>query len=406
MRKSRIEISDEEVVKFNEIWDKLEILYPEENLEVPPAKYAIGLVYALWKNDPVLLMKMLDSQDINPWDIDFVEDGLGDDSPDQQSMVEFAARKSSWGCVSILIQHYHDCREQFVLNDEIVPVLTEYEAAMDPERLTYLEAKMRAYNKGAAAYLSTPGEVDFVFHPAYLNHASKSSRFMFEDFSKFKFAGKKNGSPIENKRLNLRQKVYAAISVGDAIALGSALNILKVNAVAYETAKRKGHDALTRGELCQFISAALSCNYPECVVKIMSKVLEFKKAISRVSAAGKTLDEESLKVLATQDSVEQLVMISNLVKDIDDHQSSSQVPPATLIEESFEKVVSELLIKVQDVAYIDRLKSECVANLTVMKDCVNRACERAASQIEKTEIESSMPVNNETVSLPRERVRL
>jgi hypothetical protein len=82
------------------------------------------------------------------------------------------------------------------------------------------------------------------------------------------------------------------------------------------------------------------------------------------------------------------------------------LPAAPQIANAFEKVVFELLIKVQNVGQIDELKSVSNARLTVMKDCMNKACSRAASQIEKGEIENSLPANNETVAMPRERVRL
>jgi hypothetical protein len=125
-----------------------------------------------------------------------------------------------------------------------------------------------------------------------------------------------------------------------------------------------------------------------------------------VRSARNKLDDESLKLLDAQDALEQLVMISNMVKDIDGHQNMAKLPAAPQIANAFEKVVFELLIKVQNVGQIDELKSVSNARLTVMKDCMNKACSRAASQIEKGEIENSLPANNETVAMPRERVRL
>ena len=406
MKKLSIDISDDEAVKFNEIVDKLEIFYPKEQLAVPPANYAIVLVYALWKNDPVLLMKVLDSQDINPWDVRFVEDGLGDDSQDQQTMVEFASRKSSWKCVAVLIEHYFDCRQMAVISDDVIPTVAEYESATETERIAFLEAKMRAVNKGCAAHFLKVDSAYLVFCTTHSAQYPRSARLMFEDFSKFKFGNKKKGSPIQNKRLDLRQKVLAAISAGDVKTLELALDVLKANAVAFEAAKRTGHDALTATEANTFIVVALSCNYPECVVKIMSKALEFKKAESWVRSARNKLDDESLKLLDAQDALEQLVMISSMVKDIDGHLNMAKLPAAPQIENTFEKVVFELLIKVQDVGQIDELKSVSNARLTVMKDFMIKACSRAASWMEKVEIESSMPVNNETAGMPRERVRL
>ena len=406
MKKLNIDISDDEAVKFNEIVDKLEIFYPKEQLAVPPTNYAIALVYALWKNDPVLLMKVLDSQDINPWDVRFVEDGLGDDSPDQQTMVEFASRKSSWKCVTVLIEHYFDCRQMTVISDDVIPTVAEYESATETERIAFLEAKMRAVNKGCAAHFLKVDSADIVFGTTHSAQYPRSARFMFEDFSKFKFGKKKKGSPIQNKRLDLRQQVLAAISAGDVKTLELALDVLKANALAFEAAKRTGHDALTGAEANTFIVVALSCNYPECVVKIMSKALDFKKAESWVRSARNKLDDETLKLLNAQDALEQLVMISSMVKDIDGHLNMAKLQAAPQIENAFEKVVFELLIKVQDVGQIDELKSVSNARLTVLKDFMIKACSRAASWMEKVEIESSMPVNNETVSLPRERVRL
>lgn len=401
-----IKIEDKEAVEFQSMLDKLEFLFPGEKGPMPPMEYAVSLVYAVWKNDPILLMKVLDSQDVNPWDVTFVNDGLSWESPDQHTLVEFAARNKSWGCVAVLIQHYYDCRQGNIVGSEMSPVLIEYENATDPDRIAYAEGMMRALNKGVASYLATQGSLDAVHMPAHLNYCHKSCRFLFKDFSMTKFGNKKTVGPIENKRLDLRQKAMFAISVGDVKALGETLDILKINAVAYEAAKRQGHDSLTTSEMNSFISAALSCGHTECAVKIIAKAVEFKKAESWASAARKKIDGDYLKVLVIEDAKEQFEMISNMAKDVDLHQNAANSTPASEIQAAIGKAISSVLITVDDMGYINEVKKRSEESLTVMKDCVIQACARAASQIEKMEIESSLPANTEMVSLPRERVRL
>lgn len=406
MSVASIKIEGKEVVEFQDILNNLEFLYPGEKGPIPPEEYAISLVYAVWKNDPILLMKVLDTQDVNPWDVTFVDDGLSWESPDQHSLVDLAARNKAWGCVAVLIQHYYDCGQANIVGGEMSPVLIEYEKAADPDRIAYAEGMMRALNKGVASYLAERGSLDIVHMPAHMGDCPESSRFLFKDFSAIKFGNKKTIGPIENKRLDLRQKVLFAISVGDVKALVATLDILKINAVVYQAAKRVGHDSLTTSEMNNFISTALSCGYTECAVKIIAKAVEFKKAESWVSAARKKIDEEHLKLLEIQDAKELFEMISNMAKDIDRHQNAANSTPASEIQAAIGNAMSSALIEIQDMGYINVVKKRSEESLTVMKECVNKACARAASQIEKGEIENSLPVNNETVSLPRERVRL
>ncbi len=401
-----IKIEDKEAVEFQAMLDKLEFLFPGEKGPMPPMEYAVSLVYAVWKNDPILLMNVLDTHDVNPWEVTFVDDGLSWESPDQHTLIEFAARNKAWGCVAVLIKHYYDCGQGNIVGGEMSPALIEYENATDPDRIAYAEGKMRALTKGVASYLAEQGSLDVVHMPAYLNYCHKSCRFLFKDFSTTKFGNKKTVGPIENKRLDLRQKALFAISVGDTKALGETLDILKINAVAYEAAKRQGHDSLTTSEINNFISAALSCGHTECAVKVIAKTIEFKKSESWGCAARKKIDGDYLKVLAIEDAKELFEMISNMAKDIDRHQSTANSTPASEIQAAIGKAMSSALITVHDMGYINAVKKRSEESLSVMKDCVNQACARAASQIEKGEIESSMPVNNETVGMPRERVRL
>ena len=402
-----IKIEGDEAVKFNELLDRLEFNYPKEFGPMPPGEYCTSLVYALWKNDPVLLMKVLDTQDVNPWNVSLVDHGTSSNSPDLQSLVEFAAREESWKCVAVLIHHYCDCSQGVALTNEMSPAMMEYETATVPERIAHLEFKMRAFLKGIALFRSARLSMDFVNMPAHVNSCPKSSRFLFKEFSSHKFQDKKTLGPIENKRLELRQKALSAISVGDVKTLMATLDIMKVNAAAYRAAKRVGYDSLTMSEINNFITAALSCNYPECVIKIISKAVEFKKAESWASAARKRIGEEYLmKVLAHEDAKELFEMISNMTKDIDQHQCVANATPVSEIQAAIGNAMSSILIEVDDLNYIKDVKKRSEDSLTVMKDCVNQACARAASRIEKGEIENSLPTNTETVGMPRERVRL
>lgn len=401
-----IKIPVEEKVEFQSILDELEFLYPCEEGHMPPVEYAVSLVYAVWKNDPILLMKVLDSQDVKPWNVTFVDDGLSWESPDQHTLIEFAARNKAWGCVAVLIQHYYDCGQGNIVGGEMSPALIEYENAADPDRIAYAEGKLRALNKGVASYLAKQGSLDVVHMPAHLNYCHKSCRFLFKDFSTTKFGNKKTVGPIENKRLDLRQKALFAISVGDVKALGETLDILKINAVAYEAAKRQGHDSLTTNEINSFIWAALSCGHPECAVKIIAKAIEFKKSESWASAARKKIDGDYLKALAIEDAKEQFELILGMAKEIDRHQNAANSTPASEIQAAIGKAITSGLITVHDIGYVNVVKQRSEESLTVMKDCVNQACARAGSRIERGEIEDSLPANTEEVSLPRERVRL
>jgi hypothetical protein len=286
------------------------------------------------------------------------------------------------------------------------PAVIEYETATDPDRIGYSEGMMRALNKSVASDLAEGGSLDDVHMPAHLGYCHKSSRFIFKDFSKVKFGNKKTVGPIENKRLDLRQKVLAAISAGDVKALAATLDIMKINAEAYQAAKRVVHDSLTKNEMSNFMMAALSCGQTECAVKIVVKAIEFKKAKSWVSAARKKFDGERLKTLEVHDSKELFEMISSMAKDIDLHQNASKSTPGSEIQAAIGSAMSSALIKVQDKDYINVVKKRSEESLTVMKDCVDQACARAASRIEKGEIEDSLSVNTEEVSLPPERVRL
>lgn len=394
------------VAAYHAMASNLEVIYANNVAELPPEKYCKTLSWALWNNDAELLMEVLDGEDINPWDISFVEDGLGDDSPDQQSMIEFAARKKSWACVAELVQHYMDCDEGVDIFATTGPAMVEYEAATDPARIDFLETMLRSANVGYAKHLAARGGIgaDMVFQPAYPGACPKSTRFIFKDFSAIKFSCKGLG-PIAEKRLALRQKTMAAISAGDCAALASALDSLNANAMAQQASKRIPQDALNPSEIETFTGVALGCGYPQCFNAILSKVVEFQKAKSSAKLAGKKVNEEQLRLLAATDTLNLLNKILYIVKIVDYQCNGAKWAPPASIEAAIEKTLFAVL-SVTERHYIDKVKSKCEEGLTAMRACVNQACAQAESRLEEQEIAAAMSENDQSVSVPSERVRL
>jgi hypothetical protein len=392
---------------YNAMAANLEVIYSNNVTDLPPVKYCQTLSWALWNNDPKLLMKVLDGEDINPWDISFVEDGLGDGSPDMQSMIEFAARKKSWACVAELVQHYMDCGEGVAIYGTTGPAMFEYEAATDPARIDFLETMLRSANVGYAKHLASRGSIGaaMVFQPAYSSACPKATRFIFKDFSAIKFSCKGIG-PIADKRLALRQKTLAAISAGDCVGLASALDFLNANAnaMAQQASKRLPQDALNPSEIETFTGGALGCGYPQCVNAILSKIVEFQKAKSTAKLAGKKINEEQLKLLTGADTVNLLNKILYVVKIVDHQCNGTKSAPPAAIEAAVEKTFFAILSETER-RYIDKVKSKCEEGLTAMQACVNQACAHAESRIEEQEIAAAMSENDQPVSAPREKVR-
>lgn len=81
------EIGQSATTKSHDDGTLLEVLFLESEGGLPPDEYTCALGAALCNDDETLLMKVLDTQDINPWDICFVEDGLGLDSDDKKDMI-------------------------------------------------------------------------------------------------------------------------------------------------------------------------------------------------------------------------------------------------------------------------------------------------------------------------------
>ena len=391
---------------YNAMAANLEVIYANNVTDLPPEKYCQTLSWALWNNDAKLLMSVLDGEDINPWDISFVEDGLGDGSPDMQSMIEFAARKKSWACVAELVQHYLDCGEGVAIYATTGPAMSEYEAATDPARIDYLETMLRSANVGYAKHLAARGSIgaDIVFQPAYPGAYPKSTRFIFKDFSAIKFSCKGIG-PIADKRLALRQKTLAAISAGDCAGLASALDFLNANAMAQQASKRIPQDALNPSEIETFTGVALGCGYPQCVNAILSKIVEFQKARSTAKLAGKSVNEAQFRLLASTDTVNLLNKILYVVKIVDHLCNGTKLAPPSTIEAAIEKTLFAVLSETER-HYIDKVKSKCEEALTAMRACVNQACAHAESRMEEQEIAAAMSESDQPVSAPRERVRL
>lgn len=391
---------------YNAMAAKLQVIYPGSVTEIPPEKYVKGLTWSLWNNDAELLMKVLDGEDINPWEISFVEDGLGDGSPDMQSMIEFAARKGSWACVAELVEHYQDCQQGGEVFATMKPALVEYELATDPERIEWLQKLMTAANVGYAKHIAAhDNSGGKVFYPNFACGYPKSNRFIFKHFSKFTFSEKSLG-PLINKRLALRQMALSAISDGDRTALASALNSLNANARAFLPSKKVCEDGLTGDELETFASAALGCGYPECVNAVLTKAIEFKKARSVAKSFGKKADAEQRKLFARADIINIMNKVLHVAKTIDHQCDVTNLEVPTLVGDAIEKALFSVIFESADRYYIDYLKRISEDRFKALMPCVNIACMHAESAFERQDIKAAVSGNRQAVEMPRERVRL
>lgn len=393
--------NDEAIMaEFNEMFSKLEIIYPEKINEIAPSQYGEVLAFVLWNNDADMLMKVLDSQDIDPWDIHFVEDGLGEESQDKQSMIVFAARKKSWGCVAQLVERYLDCAQPMQGMAAVQPAFAEYEVATDPDRIDSLERFLHAVNSGYAKHLAKGDGFEVVFQPSYISNCPKATRFVFKSFAAIGISNKKLG-PVLNKRLSLRQKALAAIASGDSAQLAVFLDALNANAVAYQAATRKLFESITAPEIQTFIAVSMSCQYPECVQMVLSKCMEFAKARSLAKSAGKTANESRIKQFALADSVNMVNKVLTVAKAIDQHGRLAKTEIASCIESSIGMAVFSVLSQSADREFVAEVKSKSEKVFTALKTCIDMACGRAEAALERQDIEGFIPVNDQAVVGPR-----
>lgn len=393
------------VAAYNAMAANLQVIYPSSVTELPPDNYVKGLTLALWNNDADLLITVLDSQDINPWEILFVQDGLGEDSPDKQSIVEFAGRQKSWACVAALVQHYQDSMQGGNVFATMGLAVVEYEATTEPARIKHLEMLMRAANVGYAKHMASHCNGRTVFYPNFACGLPKSNRFAIKDFSQIKFSDKSLGA-ITNKRMAMRQMALAAIADGDCTALATALDALNANALAHRSDKLAVQDGLTINEIETFTSIALGCDRSQCVNAIFSKAIELKKARSMAKSMGKKADEEQMKRLRRGDIVHLLGKILHLAKVIDHQCHVSKTTPGNSVEAAFEKSLFSAMFDSGDRYFIDWVKRNSEDRFTVMKSCVALACGHAESAFDKIEIKAATVENDQPVGAPRERVRL
>lgn len=348
-------------------------------------------------------MKVLDTQDINPWDVNFVEDGLGDQSPDMQDMIVFAARKKSWACVAALVKHYQECRQSMEVIAAIQPSLVEYEAATNPERIAFIESFFHAVNAGYAKNLAACDDMSLINQPCYFSSFPKATRFILKDFAAIQFSNKKLG-PILNKRLTLRQKTTAAIASGDKAQLEKALDALKINAMANQTATRKQFDAIGLTEIKAFVSASMACEYAGGVQVIFSKCMEYANARAQAKPAIKKIDEDRFTQLARLDSENMLNVMLVVAKAIDMHGNWTKIDVASSVEGFIKNSFFSELVKLGDRGVVAQIKGKSEEFFSVLRPCLDVACDRAGSILEKQDIEAAILKNDQPVDLPRERV--
>lgn len=399
------EIDALDLKAFEELINNLEVIFAHSVTNHPNIGYVKLLTYSLWKNDEKLLMHALDGEDINPWDIGFVQHGLGNESPDMQSMIEFAARQKSWACVAELVQHYEDCRQGAIVHAILGDVVFEYENATDPGRIEYLESMMGAINAGHAKHKAAHVSHDKLFSPGYPSAFPKAARFIFKNFASIKFSSPDIGA-IANKRWDLRQRVFEAIADGDCGLLESVLESMNANAQAFQAAKRAPHDGLDQVELIAFTAAAMACDFPHCVNAIFSKAVKFKKAQIKEKLGGKKAKDKKFNVLAISTLSSLLDTFFVVASTIDSECVKAKSTPSALIQVEMEKMLFSWLSEDGNRQHIDLVKIQSRKVLTAMSECVEKACAHAESYIQKKEIAEVVANNDMPVSMPRERVRL
>lgn len=391
------------LTEFKKLAADLEIIYSfDQEGGIPPGEYGSLLTWALFKNDASYLMKVLGTQDINPWDVNFVEDGWGDQSLDMQDMIVFAARKKSWACVAELVKHYQDCGQSMKVVAAVQPSLAEYEAAAAPERIAFIESFFHAVNAGYAKNLAACDDMSLINQPCYLSSFPKATRFILKDFATIQFSNKKLG-PILNKRLTLRQKTIAAIASGDKAQLEKALDVLNINAMANQTATRKQFDAISLKEIQAFVSESMACEDAGCVQVIFSKCMEYAKARAQAKPAIKKSDEGRFTKLTQLDNENMLNAMLAVAKAIDMHGNWTKVDVASSVEGFIENSFFSVLVKSGDRWFISQLKGKSEEFFSVLRPCLEMACARAESMLEKQGMEAAIPINDQPVALPRER---
>ena len=396
------EIDQSATDKSHDALLKLEVLFPESEGGPPPHEYASALSFALCNDDEGLLMKVLDSQDIDPWDIFFVEDGLGADSDDKKNMICFAAEKGSWDCVAELVAHFMDCGRDQLIMIVLAATVLEYEMGDDPDRVEWLEQFMRAINFGTAAHQVAKVGHAAMAQPGYAGAFAKANRFIAKDFAAIKFPKGKLGT-IAAKRIDLRQNALLAISAGNSRQLATLLDAMKANALAQQSISRKSQEALSEEELGVLINAALACDYPECLNVILAKYIEFEKADSLVKNAPKKIDKEDLDSYKRADTSNLLKKLLFFAYSADRFWKSATGKPARSTEQAIGEALFSLLTTTEDGGLIGLVKKLMDESFTVLKPCIEMACARAQSFKEKQGIVEFLAANDESVELPPKR---
>ena len=395
---------------------KLEVFYTGDLDDLPPVEYTKNLLTGIYHDDDKLLMETLDTQDVNPWEILFTEDGLGAESPSKFNLLGLAGRKKAWKCLAELTEHFADCGMVGVIMAEVGSVFPEYEALDgDEPRGRQLEMWMQAFNKGFAAHLVKHGDMSNMFHPICSLGFPKAARFAMNDFSKYNFKKKAGKNQILEKRLMLRQKVLLAIASNNLPQLANALDAMKANAMAYQNAKREAHDSLTTNELTGFICIAILCEQPPCIVGMLSKVVEFQKALAAESIVGK-LDPDEMKELQELSALKLIKEITMVILITDSFLNKQGEKAAVIIEEAIKKELCQALRRETKVDLIEELKDATLDKLQTLKPCVSNAFDMLIANIGKNDLlkhvgkksgsDKNAEPNNPVVELPRQRMRL
>jgi len=396
------EIDQSSTAESHEDGPQLEVLFMDSEGGPPPHEYTCALGAALCNDDESLLMKVLDSQDIDPWDVSFVEDGLGVDSDDKKNMICFAAEKGSWDCVAELVARYMDCGRDQLIMIVLAGTVLEYEMGDDPDRVEWLEQFMRAINFGTAVHQFAKAGHVAMAQPGYAGAFPKANRFIANDFAAIKFSKGKLGT-IAAKRIDLRQNALLAIGVGKSRQLAAVLDAMKANALAQQSLSRKPQEPLSEDELGVLTNAALACDYPECLNVILAKYIEFEKSDSLVKAAPKKIDKEDLDTYKRIDAGKLLKKVLFFAHLADSYWTSTTGKPASSTEKAIGEALFSLLSKAEDSGLIVFVKNLCEESFTVLKPCLEMACAQAQSFKEKQDIVDFIAANDESVELPPKR---
>lgn len=362
----------------------LDVMYPFTPSGASPAGYTRGLICSLLADDANGLMRVLDTRDLNPWEAQFANDGLGVASPDKFNIIGLAQRWQSWECAAELTMHFYDCGHPWPVADAAEPAILEYQSGPPLERAAEIEAFLHAVNVGVVRHFKIYGGAELVYHPPFVVGASKANRFIFKDFASLKVE-QKTMAPVMSKRLTLRQKVVGAIATRNLRLLADALEALRDNATASGKVNERREDVLTDSELRTFTLLSLACEFEDGVELVISKTVRFQRssdigkfAIDRSDPNGATRAANIRGVMETE-------RIFHISKAIDSHLDCPDGAVSPRLFQAIQNAVFDAMSKVEQ-SVIAKVAKSGQESSEFTKLCVAQACGRIGAMRERSSL--------------------